>query len=147
MNVSLSGRKVARRCHVHESVCKYVSVLNSIPLWRLKIVRCTLKSRSQGGHMRKSKVCWEYSAGVIWKCGRHDTHQGIHYAATIQAQGLNVTELYPFNRKQNLFPEVRHDSSNTFSDLLKPKISLWSIDCPAFPELSFTSCYSLWEFL
>lgn len=43
--------------------------------------------------MRKSSVFWEYSACVIWKCGRHDTHQGTHYAAIIQAQGLNVTEL------------------------------------------------------
>lgn len=51
----------------------------------------------------------------------HDTHQGTHYAAIIQAQGLNVTELYPFNRKQNLFPKARHGSSNIFSGCHKPK--------------------------
>lgn len=115
-------------------VCEYVSVLNSI-LLRGLIKPQTLKSGNEGGHMRKSRVYWEYSACVIWKCGRHDTHQGTHYAAITQAQGLNVTELYPFNRK-NLFPKARQDSSNTFSACRKPKISLWSIDCPAFPELS-----------
>ncbi len=146
MSVSLSGRKVACRCRVYESVCENVYVLNSILLWGL-IKPQTLKSGNGGGHMRKSRVLWEYSACVICKCGRHDTRQGTHYAAIIQAQGLNVTELYPFNRKQNLFPKARHNSSNTFSGCHKPKISLWSIDCPAFPELSFASCYSFWVFL
>lgn len=79
----------------------------------------TLKSGNGGGHMRKSRVCCVYSA---WygNVDVSDTHQGTHYTSIIQAQDLNVTELYPFNRKQNLFLK-RHDSSNTSQAAINQK--------------------------